>query len=142
MFLRGEQQRIKELITTANVPEGIFTRAADLEQIRDRIAIRLQNLYEQSSKITLKFFSDIVNSPDPALRVNVVKALMTIATLETLNMLFELNNDKDEKVKREVVKALKQLKVQFQEGKLSIEEYKQKIVELLNEELKHGEWIF
>ena len=68
-----------------------------------------QNLYEYAPGTAVDFMTKMARNENPLIRTNIVQALANISKPETLELLFELYDDSDMQVKREVLKNLKLL---------------------------------
>ncbi|OGS26924.1 MAG: hypothetical protein A2297_00980 [Elusimicrobia bacterium RIFOXYB2_FULL_48_7] len=144
-YMKTEQRDLGEFArkTDINDNKNIFVTQPPLEQARDRIANRSVSLYEQSPEAALAFLKETAANPNPGVRSNVVKALAVLAVPETLELLFALNNDTSESVRREVIKAIRMLGTKINNAEIQLpENIKAEIFRLFQEELDKGEWIF
>jgi len=142
VIIDNQKDRLKNLLLSNLTVDG-YTYQPQLEEIRDRISVIAQNIYDYSAQEALKFIKTIADDKNPKVRANIIKALSKISTPETLNILFELSQDTDEYVKREVLKALKDLQKQIIDSKIKLpDEYVEKINNLIQQEIMRAEWIF
>jgi len=144
VLIKSSEQRLREFVTHSKVvTPDIYITNPNIEQIKNRIAVSTQELYEQSPEVALRFLEDMTKNPEVSVRENVVRALTTIPCPQTLDMLITLSKDKSDSVKREVIKEMKKLIERIEKKELIIpEEYQKKIQEILEEEKSEGEWIF
>ena len=85
----------------------------------------------------------MINNPNGGIRANVVRALEKIAKPETLDILFNLAGDSDERVTREVIKSLISLRDKINNNEISLTpEYREKIQNILKDKSTPSEWIF
>lgn len=113
------------------------------ESTRERIAVMAQNLNEYNPGEALNFLSNMAENPNPIIRSNAVYALAQLATPETIDILFGLNSDPDERVKGEVLKNLKILEEKVGNKDVSIDPVvEHKLKYLLASEKSKSEWIF
>ena len=89
-------------VSDTSAPEEAETDPV-LASARERIALMAQNLYEYAPSAAVDFITKMVKNDNPSIRTNIVQALANIAKPETFEMLFELYNDNDLHVKREVL---------------------------------------
>jgi len=144
ILIKSSEKRLREFITHSKVvTTDIYITNPNLEQIKNRIAVSTQELYELSPAVALNFLEDMIKSPESSIRENVVRALASIPVPKTLDMLIYLSKDKSDSVKREVIKEMEKLMERIEKKELIIpEEYQKKIQEILEEEKSKGEWIF
>jgi HEAT repeat protein len=102
-----------------------------------------QNLYEYSPSAAVDFITKMARNDNPSIRTNIVQALSNIAKPETFELLFELYEDNDPRVKREVLRNLKMLNQKISAGSVNFSaQIADKIKSLINKEKDRGEWIF
>lgn len=144
VFFSSEREKL-ETIVFNNLPstDNIFISDPKLDQIRDSIAIKCQSLYENSKETAMAFLKKMAGNPDGGIRANIVKGVVVICQPETLDILFSLLNDPDDRVKRETLKGLKILKKQIESGESALsDDYQKKVISLLQDEISSGNWIF
>ncbi len=137
-----QQKQILSFLSTISNPE-IYSEY-ELELYREKFASMLKTLFEMNPQKTYSILQQMLQNENAYNRANVVSALVEIGTEETFLMLFNLyEKDKDERVKREIIKQLMKLKQKILQNKVSLpEDIKQKILFLLEEEKRKGEWLF
>ncbi len=141
-FINHQQERFMKYISDTSTPEEAESDPV-LASARERIALMAQNLYEYAPVAAVDFIKKMVKSDNPSIRTNIVQALANIARQETFEMLFDLYNDSDPRVKREVLRNLKSLNQKIMAGTLTLDsKLGSKIKLLINEEKDRGEWIF
>ena len=141
-FINHQQERFMKYVSDTSAPEETESDPV-LASARERIALMAQNLYEYAPGAAVDFIKKMVKSENPSIRTNIVQALANIARVETLEMLFDLYNDSDQRVKREVLRNLKSLNQKIATGALSLDAaIAAKVKLLINEEKDRGEWIF
>jgi hypothetical protein len=141
-FITHQQERFMKYVSDTSSPEE-SEEDSILSSARERIALMAQNLYEYSPSAAVEFIAKMARNDNPAIRTNIVQALANIAKPETFEMLFELYSDKDQRVKREVLRNLKALNQKISAGSISVgPETAEKVKFLLTEEKDKGEWIF
>ncbi|MFH1369032.1 MAG: HEAT repeat domain-containing protein [Elusimicrobiota bacterium] len=140
-FVHQQQAKVLEYMGDS-VQAGDSTSPA-LEAIRERIASMAQNLHDYAPAAAMNFLKQMMTNENPLVRANVVLALSRISKSDTIELLLNLIEDKDDIVKREVIKNLKLIKRRVDAGTLEISEtHKTRIQSLLDDELTKGEWIF
>src|SRR3989339_714830 len=132
-FFHQQQARILEILD-GDISTGEFASPA-LESARERIAAMAQNLYEYAPGSALDFLKKMSKNENPQIRSNVVRALALIANPDTIKILFDLYNDSDSTVKREVLKNFKTMagRTNFDKTSLSASD-QEKILNCLNDE--------
>lgn len=127
----------------SNPPKNIIESEYQLEIYREKIATMLKTLYEINPEKALITITQMVQDVNPFVRMNVAYALAEIANETTINLLLNLFNDDDVKVKQESLRQIIRLnnKIKNNEVVLS-EELKSRITSLLNQEKLKGEWLF
>jgi len=141
-FINHQQERFLKYISDTSTPAEAETDPV-LSSARERIALMAQNLYEYAPGAAVDFITKMARSENPSIRTNIVQALANIAKPETFELLFELYNDVDLRVKREVLRNLKQLNQKIGSGAVFIEApAAEKIKYLIEIEKVRGEWIF
>jgi len=115
-----------------------------LQVARERIANLLYNLYAYSPAAAIDFINKTLESTNPLIRANIIMGLGKIAQPETVKILLHLwKTDSDERVRRETLRMLKELRDKIQLATVSLpEELKQEVKEVIDREKKRGEWIF
>ncbi len=145
ILLENSERMLRDYVVRSSkvATPDVYITSPNLEQIKNRIASTTQELYQQSPEVALTFLKDMIKNPESTVRENIVRALATISSPETLDMLIILNNDQSESVKREVIKEMKKLKEKADKSEVIIpNEYYKKISEVLVKEKLSGEWIF
>ena len=140
-FIQHQEERFMKYVSDTSGPEV----EADpvLASARERIALMAQNLYEYAPSAAVDFITKMATNPNPLVRTNIVQALANIARPETFELLFELYNDVDLRVKREVLRNLKMLNQKANSGAISLDiVITEKIKSLIDKEKGRGEWIF
>ncbi|OGS21182.1 MAG: hypothetical protein A2252_05230 [Elusimicrobia bacterium RIFOXYA2_FULL_39_19] len=144
-FINAEQEKLSKYTVDSNI-EGnvnIFNTNPSLEMLRDRIAARSRSLFEQSPDAAMNFINEMACNNNPSVRSNIIKALAVIAVPGTIDILFKMNEDKEESVRREVIKSLRYLSSKIRDSEIALpEEYIMKIKDLLHKEIEKGEWVF
>ncbi|MBN1823699.1 MAG: tetratricopeptide repeat protein [Endomicrobiales bacterium] len=139
-FMQYHQKTFENVLSETSEPIGESEPA--LDSARERIALMAQNLYEYAPGAATDFVNRMVKNENPLIRTNIVQALAYIARPETLEILFKMYNDKDLRVKREVLKNLKMLKQKAAAGAIYLKpEALEKVNALLEQEKSKGEWI-
>lgn len=137
-FVEYQEEKFLKYLSTFSEQNS----APALESTRERIALMAQNLFDYAPGAAIDFLSKMVKNENALVRSNVVYALAYIAKPETLDMLFDLFYDKDSRVKREVLKSIKQLYEKHSAGAVNLDKVAlEKIRYLINEERTRGEWI-
>jgi HEAT repeat protein len=139
-FVQHQEEKFTKYVNDIATPEA----EADpiLASARDRIALMAQNLYEYAPGAAVEFITKIAKNENPLIRTNIVQALANIAKPETFDLLFELYDDSDLRVKREVLRNLKILNQRVLTGEITVEEpVAEEINALLTQEKGKGEWI-
>lgn len=137
-----QQEQIISFLSTIGKPE-LYTEY-ELEIYREKLASMLKTLFEVNPQKTYAVLHQMINNENPVIRANIVLALIEIGSDETFSMLFNLyERDTDTRVKGEIIKQLVKLKQKIVQNKVSLpESIKQKVLFLLDEEKKKGEWLF
>jgi len=140
-FLHQQQAKFLEYLGALPATDNASSPA--LESARERIALMAENLYEYAPAAAVDFLNKMARNTNPLIRANVIQALARVASVQTMEILFELYNDTDQRVKREVLKQLKQLDKKSTERTVNLEQYlHERIKSILDEEKEKGEWIF
>lgn len=139
--IHSQKAKVLELIgDTTHIDEESSTA---ISGARERIANQLEILYKESPVACREFLSNMVQNPNPLIRANIVKSLAKFKDEKILNMLFSLIDDSDPRVKREVLRELKGLRLKIESGLLTPpEDCKKKIERLIEDEKSRTEWIF
>jgi len=118
---------------------GVWIDAPTLKRgdLLERIANQSVSLFNTSSEEAIIHLRKVATDENPLIRASIVKALEKIAVPESLDLLLELQNDKNLEVRREVLKSLKNLR----RNEAIPEPYQQKIKSILEEELLNGDWV-
>lgn len=142
-FVHQQQAKFLEFVGDTSRQDPEDTSSPAVQAIRERIASMAQNLYESSPGAAVDFINKMLKNDNPLIRSNIVLSLVRISKPETTDMLIELFSDPDPRVKREVIKSLKQIKQKNDMGHNELNDLQRnKIVTLLQDEKNKGEWIF
>jgi tetratricopeptide (TPR) repeat protein len=115
----------------------------DVEASRNRVALMLKNLYELNPAKAMKSIISMATNENPIIRINIVQGLIEIASNETFEILKKLYSDPDERVRREVIKRLWQLKQKIDRNEVFLKEnLKNMVIEIVQTEKRKGEWLF
>jgi tetratricopeptide (TPR) repeat protein len=138
-FLRSQQAKILESMGKQDVNDE---SSATLDVVRERISLMAENLYEYAPGKAMEYLRRTVADGNPLVRSNIVRALSRLAVPESIDLLFGLYADTDYGVKREVLKALKQLQQKISSNAVTLDPgVEQKIKTLISQEKAKGEWI-
>ncbi|MEW6040091.1 MAG: HEAT repeat domain-containing protein [Elusimicrobiota bacterium] len=142
--IKKDEEHLKEFVDqTKSIKEDVFIESHELERIRERIAIKVMGLNEISQGAAIRFLRELISSDDPIVRANAPCALAAISSTEAIDILIDMSNDDDEKVKREVLKHLKSISIKLQSGSIKLpDDYKNKIKEAIKLQIEEGDWIF
>jgi tetratricopeptide (TPR) repeat protein len=129
---KSQEEKILKILTDIAPPER--------EAAWDRIAFQAANLYAASPEEAVKFLRTISCDENHLNRASIVGALARIGVPATLDILFELYNDKSVEVRREALKHLTKLQ---QDATIELDAtYREKIAGCLREEKAKGDWVF
>jgi len=143
LLTEQQKEKLQRLAEKSEPDKSVYGLQPTLEQARDRIATHAYNIYKHSPETALNFLNEMINNPNVGIRANVVPALEKIAKPETLDILFNLAGDSDERVTREVIKSLISLKDKIDNNELSlVPKYREKIKNTLKDKSSPSEWIF
>jgi hypothetical protein len=142
-FVQHQEEKFIKYVNEAAVPPPEAQEADPiLASARERIALMAQNLYEYAPGAAVEFITKMAKNENPLIRTNIVQALANIAKPETFDLLFELYDDSDLRVKREVLRNLKLLNQRVLTGEITLDEtVAEEINALITQEKGKGEWI-
>ncbi len=139
--IHSRRAKVCELIGDASCIDE--ESSSSLEMIRERIAMQSLDLYKTSPSACFEFLKEMASNPNPLVRANIAKALSNLAKPESIELLLVLVEDPFDKVKREALRELKNLKNKIDSGKVTLSPaYFERIKKAIEDEKSAARWIF